>query len=57
MIPDAARAVMAAGLDDYRLTTPTEQQTPDGAIERIGEYLLGDGWTITPNTHPTPPHQ
>ncbi|MFI8294053.1 hypothetical protein ACIGBL_33445 [Streptomyces sp. NPDC085614] len=48
-IPGAALAVVAAGLDDYRLTTPADQQTPEGAAERACEYLASSGWTITPH--------
>lgn len=47
-IPAAALATVAAGLDDYRLNTPTDQQTPHGAAERALEYLASDGWAITP---------
>jgi hypothetical protein len=45
-IPDAAVAVIAAALDDYRLTTPADQQTPHGAAERAGEYLMSSGWGL-----------
>lgn len=45
-IPDAAIAVIAAALDDYRLTTPTNRQTPRGAAERAAEYLVGSGWGL-----------
>jgi hypothetical protein len=45
-IPDAAVAVIAAALDDYRLTTPTNSQNPHGAAERAVEYLAFSGWTI-----------
>ena len=45
-IPDAVIAVIAAALDDYRLTTPTTQQTPHGAAERAAEYLLSSGWGL-----------
>lgn len=52
-IPDAAIAVMAAALDDYRLTTPIGQQTPRGAAERAAEYLLSSGWGLhVPTTYP-----
>ncbi|MFD0146189.1 MULTISPECIES: hypothetical protein [unclassified Streptomyces] len=50
LIPDAAVAAMAAGLEDYRLTTPDHQQTPHGAAERAAEYLASSGWTVTPAT-------
>lgn len=45
-IPDAAIAVIAAALDDYRLTTPIHRQTPRGAAERAAEYLVGSGWGV-----------
>jgi hypothetical protein len=52
-IPDAAVAVIAAALDDYRLTTPPGQRTPRGAAERAAEYLLGSGWGLyVPTTYP-----
>ncbi|GGW41137.1 RRQRL motif-containing zinc-binding protein [Streptomyces xantholiticus] len=57
-IPDAAVAVIAAALDDYRLTTPHDQQTPHGAAERAAEYLLSSGYRIAPDHTPehTMPH-
>lgn len=48
-IPQAAVAAQLAGADDYRLTTPPEQQTPAGFVDRINEYLLGSGYVIRPN--------
>lgn len=45
-IPAAAIAALAAGLDDYRRTTPPEQQTPYAAAERAAEYLAGSGWAL-----------
>jgi hypothetical protein len=55
-IPDAAIAVIAAALDDYRLTTPIGQQNPRGAAERAAEYLLSSGWGLhVPTTYPPPP--
>ncbi|MFE7954416.1 hypothetical protein [Streptomyces sp. NPDC057413] len=45
-IPAAAVAVIAAAFDDYRLTTPTHQQTPRGAAERAAEYLASGGWGL-----------
>lgn len=54
-IPDAAVAVIAAALDDYRLTTPAGQQTPRGAAECVAEYLLSFGWGLhVPTTYPPP---
>lgn len=40
---------MTAATDDYRTTTPAEQQTPEGLIDRIGEYLLSSGYEIRPD--------
>ncbi|MFJ2374999.1 hypothetical protein ACIOZL_19650 [Streptomyces sp. NPDC087769] len=48
-IPPAAVVVMCAGADDYRITTPAEQQTPEGLVDRIGEYLLSSGYAIRPD--------
>lgn len=45
-MPPAAIAVIAAALDDYRLTTPDHAQTPRGAAERAAEYLLTSGWGL-----------
>jgi len=54
-IPDAAIAVIAAALDDYRLTTPPGQRTPRGAAERAAEYLITSGWGLCiPRTQPQP---
>jgi hypothetical protein len=54
-IPDAAIAVIAAALDDYRLTTPARVQTPRGAAERAAEYLTSSGWGLhVPRTQPQP---
>lgn len=49
-IPPAAVAVIAAALDDYRTTTPPNEQTPHDAAARAAEYLAGSGYTITPDT-------
>lgn len=48
-IPQAAVAAQLAGADDYRLTTPPEQQTPAGLIDRINEYLISSGYQIRPD--------
>jgi hypothetical protein len=54
-IPDAAVAVIAAALDDYRLTTAPSERTPRGAAERAAEYLLGSGWGLyVPRTQTAP---
>jgi hypothetical protein len=45
-IPDAVTAVIAAAYDDYRQTTPTDQQTPQGAAEQAVHELIASGWTI-----------
>jgi hypothetical protein len=53
-IPAAAIAVIAAALDDYRLTTPTHRQTPRGAAEQAAQYLLTSGWGLyVPHTAQT----
>lgn len=54
-IPPAAIAVIAAALDDYRLSTPASVQTPHGAAERAAEYLLSSGWGLhIPRSQPQP---
>ncbi len=45
-IPPAAVAVIAAALDDYRLTTPTTDQTPHDAAERAADALTDAGWAL-----------
>lgn len=57
-IPAAAIAVIAAALDDYRLTTPAAIQTPRGAAERAAEYLISSGWGLyVPRGHQPQPRQ
>jgi len=51
-IPQGARTVMLAGADDYRLTTPPDQQTAAGVIDRVEEYLLSSGYVIRPQEEP-----
>lgn len=46
MIPAAAVAALAAGLDDYRRTTPADEQTPYEAAERAALYLASSGWAV-----------
>lgn len=54
-IPDAAVAVIAAALDDYRLTTPARIQTPHGAAQLAAEYLISSGWGLyVPRSAPAP---
>ncbi|MFD7066100.1 hypothetical protein ACFV97_02570 [Streptomyces sp. NPDC059913] len=53
-IPPAAVVVMCAATDDYRTTVPAEQQTPEGLIDRIGEYLLSSGYEIRPDLNEEP---
>jgi hypothetical protein len=53
-IPAAAVAVIAAALDDYRLTTPADRQTPHGAAQRAAEYLASSGWDIRIPLDPRP---
>lgn len=45
-----ARAVVEAAIDDYRLTTPPDQQTPAGCTDRIAEYLASSAYEIRPDT-------
>ncbi|MGP3752176.1 hypothetical protein [Streptomyces sp. IBSNAI001] len=47
--PPAARAVIEAAIDDYRLIVPAEQQTPADLTDRIGQYLLSSGYMIRPD--------
>lgn len=44
--PPAAVAAFAAGLDEYRLVTPYEQQTPDEAALFAAEALVTAGWAV-----------
>ncbi|MEU0634415.1 hypothetical protein [Streptomyces sp. NPDC005989] len=53
-IPPAAVAVMTAATDDYRTTVPAEQQTPEGLVDRIGQYLLSSGYEIRPDLDEAP---
>lgn len=53
-IPAAAIAVIAAALDDYRLTTPVYERTPHGAAERAAEYLTSSGWGLHVPRTPAP---
>ncbi|MEU5716590.1 hypothetical protein AB0G71_12505 [Streptomyces sp. NPDC020403] len=50
MIPDpfppAALAAFAAGLDDYRLTTPTHEQNPAEAARYAAATLVSSGWAV-----------
>jgi hypothetical protein len=56
-IPDAAIAVIAAALDDYRITTPASRQNPRGAAEQAAEYLMSFGWGlhVPRGNEPQPP--
>ncbi|MEV6313390.1 hypothetical protein AB0M10_32975 [Streptomyces sp. NPDC051840] len=47
-----ARAVVEAAADDYRITTPPEEQTPAGLADRIAEYLASSGYDIRPDREP-----
>lgn len=42
--PPAAIAALAAGLDDYRITTPPEEQNCHEAAITAAEYLVSSGW-------------
>ncbi|MEV6081746.1 hypothetical protein AB0L80_42755 [Streptomyces sp. NPDC052069] len=48
-IPPAAAVVIEAAIDDYRVETRADQQTPAGLVDRIAEYLLSSGYTIRPD--------
>ncbi|MFD5031681.1 hypothetical protein ACFWM0_14885 [Streptomyces sp. NPDC058405] len=45
-MPQAAVTTIAAALDDYRLTTPDDQQTPQDAAHYVAERLLSSGWGL-----------
>lgn len=47
--PPAAVAVINAAIDDYRMITPPEQQTPAGLTDQIGQYLLSSGYAVLPD--------
>ncbi len=47
--PPAAAAIIDAAIDDYRLITPPEEQTPAGLTDRIGQYLLSSGYAVRPD--------
>jgi hypothetical protein len=52
--PPAALAVMAAGLDDYRLTTPPDEQNPAEAAHYAAEQFVASGWAVhIPREHRT----
>lgn len=44
--PPAAVAAFAAGLDEYRLVTPYEQQTSQGGAKYAASALLSAGWEV-----------
>lgn len=44
--PPAALAAFAAGLDEYRLIAPDNEQTPRGAAEHAAATLLASGWAV-----------
>ncbi|RYJ29378.1 hypothetical protein CU044_2119 [Streptomyces sp. L-9-10] len=45
-MPQAAVTTIAAALDDYRRTTPAEQQNPDEAAHYVAGRLLASGWEL-----------
>lgn len=53
-IPEAAVAALKGAYDDYRLITPPDQRTPEGAVELALQYLLGSGYTVVPDLAPAP---
>lgn len=44
-IPAAARAVILAALDDYRMNTPSTEAKPAAAAHRVVEFLASSGYT------------
>lgn len=52
--PPGAVDALAHGLEDYRLTTPTHQQTPAEAAVAAAEYLVALGYTVTHQEPPMP---
>ncbi|MFG2826068.1 hypothetical protein ACGFWI_01070 [Streptomyces sp. NPDC048434] len=44
-IPAAARAIVLAALDDYRMNTPPTDAKPAAAAHRVVEYLASSGYT------------
>ena len=53
-IPAAAIAVIAAAIEDYRLTTPPDRQTPHGAAALAAKELATSGWGLhIPGTQTT----
>lgn len=52
MIPEAVVHDLEAALDDYRLVTPPEEQTPHGAARYQAEHLAGCGWVVVPAPDP-----
>ncbi|MFI2184575.1 hypothetical protein [Streptomyces sioyaensis] len=54
-IPAAARAVILAALDDYRMNTPLTDAKPAAAAHRVVEYLASSGYTARqPGDRPRP---
>lgn len=54
-VPAAARAVILAALDDYRLNTPPTEAKPAAAAHRVVEYLASSGYTARqPGDRPRP---
>ncbi|MEU1494321.1 hypothetical protein ABZ456_29215 [Streptomyces sp. NPDC005776] len=47
--PPSVSAIVAAAIDDYRMVTPPDQQTPAGLTDRIGQYLLSSGYAVQPD--------
>lgn len=47
--PPAVRAIVNAAIDDYRLITPPDEQTPDGETDRIELYLISSGYAVRPD--------
>lgn len=47
--PPAALAVINAAIDDYRVITAPDEQTPAGLTDQIAQYLLSSGYVVTPD--------
>lgn len=47
--PPAVAAVIDAAIDDYRIVTPPDQQTPAGLTDQIGQYLVSSGYAVQPD--------
>ncbi len=53
-VPDEARRLIAAALEDHRVLTPPDESTPDGQAAAVVTYLISSGWAVTPAVPTTP---